>query len=385
MKDTILYWDESRYSSFPNLVKGEKDELWVGFDWNSHTPLTRGSEGAAHSHSGGLAGGETGHVELFSPDGGESWFEEGKDEQYHECPEKLRSALLSDGTQIRICRPADAFPAERKEEFAQRGFSVEDLPTGRIHVEHRLLMRRKRAGEDSWEDRDLRSGEEVPFFALIRNGADLWGCVLPDDTIVHQAYGSASAGDPFRAWVLRSEDGGETWEMVTMAYDGGVHPFNETSLLYLPEGRIIAMVRTSSGSKNIPQEEKYLWQTHSDDGGKTWSEPTKTEMWGYPAHLLLLRNGDVLCSYGHRRPPYGIRACFSYDGCKTWDVEHKAVLRKDGLTTQGTVEGMGSSADLGYPKTVELSDGSLFTVYYFTLGDGVTHVAATKWARDYAI
>ena len=46
---------------------------------------------------------------------------------------------------------------------------------------------------------------------------------------------------------------------------------------------------------------------------------------------------------------------------------------------------MGSSADLGYPKTVELSDGSLFTVYYFTLGDGVTHVAATKWARDYAI
>ena len=61
------------------------------------------------------------------------------------------------------------------------------------------------------------------------------------------------------------------------------------------------------------------------------------------------------------------------------------MLRKDGLTTQGTVVGMGSSADLGYPKTVELSDGSLFTVYYFTLGDGVTHVAATKWARDYAI
>ena len=379
MMDTVLYWDETRYSSFPTLVKGERDELWVGFDWNSHTPLARASEGAEHSHSGGLAGGRTGHVELFSPDGGESWFEDGKDELFRECPEELRSAVLSDGTQLGISRPPQAFPAQRRGEFTQRGLSVGELPGGRIHVEDRLRMRRKRAGEDHWESRDLRSGEELPFFALIRNGADLRGIILPDDTIVHQVYGSAAAGDPFRAWVLRSEDGGETWEMVTIAYDGGVHPFNETHLLYLPEGRIVAMVRTASGSKRIPEEEKYLWQTHSDDGGKTWSEVRKTEMWGYPAHLLLLRNGDVLCSYGHRRPPYGIRACFSRDGCTTWDVEREVVLRGDGLTTDGSVAGMGTRDDLGYPKTVELSDGSLFTVYYFTLGDSVTHVAATKW------
>lgn len=378
--DTVLYWHESRYSSFPSVVIGDADALWVSFNWNSHTPNARGSGGAAHSHMGGLAGGETGHVELFSPDGGASWFEEGKDQGYRPCPEKLRSAVLSDGTQVRISRPSDAFPGERREEFVRRGFSVEDLPDGRIHVGHRLVMERKKAGQDRWESRDLRSGEELPFVALI-HGADLQfrGCVLPDDTIVQQVYGNTVAGGPYRAWVLRSEDGGETWEMVPMAYDGGVHPFNESSLLYLPEGRIIAMVRTASGSKSIPEEEKYLWQTHSDDGGKTWSEPKKTGMWGYPAHLLMLRNGAVLCSYGHRRPPYGIRACFSYDGGRTWDVEGKIVLREDGLTADGAVAGMGSPSDLGYPKTVELADGSLFTVYYFTLGDGVTHIAATKW------
>ncbi len=38
---------------------------------------------------------------------------------------------------------------------------------------------------------------------------------------------------------------------------------------------------------------------------------------------------------------------------------------------------------MGYPRSVELSDGSFVTVYYITLGDGVTHVAATKWSRDY--
>jgi hypothetical protein len=32
---------------------------------------------------------------------------------------------------------------------------------------------------------------------------------------------------------------------------------------------------------------------------------------------------------------------------------------------------------------VELSDGTIFTVYYITLGDGVTHIAATRWSPDY--
>ena len=379
MNHSILYWDEARYSSFPNVVKGDSDELWVGFDWNSQTPLARGPAGAALSHGGASVGGKSGHVELFSQDGGECWFEEGKDDSYRECPEALRSAVLSDGTQIRISRPADVIPAEREGEFSKRGFALGELPRGRFRVEYRLEMLRKRAGEDRWESRYLKSGKELPFFALIRNGTDLISCILPDDTIVHQVYGSEAAGDPFRAWVLRSADAGDTWEMATMAYDGGEHPFNEASLLHLAGGRIVAMVRTSSSSKGIPDDEKYLWQTHSDDGGKTWSAVQKTPMWGYPAQLLLLRNGDVLCSYGHRRPPYGVRACLSRDGCETWEIDHEIVLRADGLTTDGVLTGKGTPADLGYPRTVELTDGSLFTVYYFTLGDSVTHVAATKW------
>ena len=381
MNHSVLYRDEARYSSFPTVAKGEGDELWVGFNWNSHTPLARGVEGAAHSHAGGLAGGATGHVELFSPDRGGSWFEQGKDDGYRECPEELRSAVLSDGTQIRISRPVNTYPPERREEFERRGFAVEEYP-GRIHVEHSLLMSRKPPGESDWEDLLLKSGEELPFFALVRNGTDLKGCVLADDTILNQVYGSLAAGDPFRAWVLRSEDGGDTWEMVTMAFDGGEHPFNESSLLALPGGRIVAMVRTASGSKRIPHEAKYLFQTHSDDGGRTWSEIRNTGLWGYPPHLLLLSSGDVLCSYGYRRAPYGVRACLSRDGCETWEPADGIVLRGDGLTTDGREAGKGTSADLGYPRTVELSDGSLFTVYYMTLGDSVTHVAATRWTLD---
>ena len=78
-----------------------------------------------------------------------------------------------------------------------------------------------------------------------------------------------------------------------------------------------------------------------------------------------------------------MRACLSRDGCETWEVADEIVLREDGLTTDGAVAGKGTPDDLGYPRTVELSDGSLLTVYYMTLGDSVTHVAATRWAPDH--
>ena len=104
-------------------------------------------------------------------------------------------------------------------------------------------------------------------------------------------------------------------------------------------------------------------------------------MWGYPADLRLLRNGNLLCTYGYRRKPYGIRACFSRDGGETWDTEHEVVLRDDALSG-GTGHGKGYPGDLGYPRTVELDDGSFLTAYYITLDDGVTHLAATRWSPD---
>ena len=34
------------------------------------------------------------------------------------------------------------------------------------------------------------------------------------------------------------------------------------------------------------QQTDHLWQVTSDDGGKSWSDPEMTPMWGYPAHLI---------------------------------------------------------------------------------------------------
>lgn len=56
-------------------------------------------------------------------------------------------------------------------------------------------------------------------------------------------------------------------------------------------------------------------------------------------------------TYGYRFDNIGIRAKLSYDDGNTWSNE---------IILLGGVE----SSDLGYPSTIELSDGTLLTVYY---------------------
>ena len=74
----------------------------------------------------------------------------------------------------------------------------------------------------------------------------------------------------------------------------------------------------------------------------------------------------VVCVYGYRHEPFGQRALLSRDGLH-WSEE--LILRDDGL-----------DADLGYPASVELDDGSILTVYYQRLpGDTQTSVQYTKW------
>ena len=43
----------------------------------------------------------------------------------------------------------------------------------------------------------------------------------------------------------------------------------------------------------------------SNDGGRTWSIPRPIGVWGLPSHLLRLRNGRILMTYGYRRAPCG--------------------------------------------------------------------------------
>jgi sialidase-1 len=128
--------------------------------------------------------------------------------------------------------------------------------------------------------------------------------------------------------------------------------FGEPHLLQLPSGRVIMMIRATAHPYNDQDPRCVLWESYSDDQGKTWVTPFATPLWGFPPHLALLSDGRVLCTYGYRRPPYGQRACLSSDGVH-WDLRDELILRDDA-----------PNGDLGYPASIELEPGIVLTVYY---------------------
>ena len=89
-------------------------------------------------------------------------------------------------------------------------------------------------------------------------------------------------------------------------------------------------------------------------------------MYGGPGHLLNLADGRLLCTYGRRKAPFGVRACLSADGGRTWDLEREIVIRADL-----------PNGDLGYPTTIEYAPGELFCCYYGQEPDGVTCIQGT--------
>jgi hypothetical protein len=161
-------------------------------------------------------------------------------------------------------------------------------------------------------------------------------------------------------FVVRSADGGRSWGRPVEAASVPGKEFEEPSLLRLPSGRLLLMLRENAGRR--------LHSCVSDDGGRSWSAPAPTGIRGYPAHLLLLPDGRVLCTVGWREPPYGIRAVLSADGGASWDLDGIAVIRDDL-----------PSKNLGYPCSMLEPDGSLFTVYYGEDGEGVTTIQSTRW------
>lgn len=103
------------------------------------------------------------------------------------------------------------------------------------------------------------------------------------------------------------------------------------------------------------------------------------QIWGYPPHMLKLRDGRILCAYSHRRDPMGIRAVLSGDGGRSWDMDNEVILRDDAVAVRGNPLGANSPSDLGYPLSVQLADETIFTTYYFVQDDAIVHCAATKW------
>ena len=176
---------------------------------------------------------------------------------------------------------------------------------------------------------------------------------------------------------VESVDEGRSWRQIgTVPLSAADRAVSEPHAAELPDGRLVCLWRYQP--EVVDDSPRYLRQTDSDDGGRTWTETRTTPMDGHPAHLLLLAGGDLLATYGRRVPPMGQRACLSRDGGATWAVEEEIVLRDDAPDLDLSWP---ANWDLGYPATVELSPGELLTVYYqIAPPDLKPSIQATRWS-----
>ena len=143
---------------------------------------------------------------------------------------------------------------------------------------------------------------------------------------------------------------------------------SETEMSAWPDGRVIAIIRAEwfdTPKERLPPEANgngtnrdgygyFLYQATSSDGGKTWSKPAQLPIWGHPACLVQLRSGNLLMVYGHRRPPFSVRAILSHDRGASWDLASMVELHRFDP----------GNYDIGYPVATELDNGEVLVAYY---------------------
>ncbi len=201
---------------------------------------------------------------------------------------------------------------------------------------HHTRVLRSTDGARTWQ---LTPGLPSPFVADETDGPMI---LLQDGSVLLTLDGQPQDGSPNQSALLRSQDSGLTWELLSViATDHGLY---ETNTVQLPDGRLVWIARP---------EGDIAW---SDDGGHTWTEPVTFGMRLFAPSLYVLRDGTLLCLHGsYGAGAGGLRAIFSSDGGYTW-------------VAPASDHGFLIDRAYGYGKAMELDDGSLFISYISTGG-----------------
>ena len=162
--------------------------------------------------------------------------------------------------------------------------------------------------------------------------------------------------------VEESTDQGRSWNLIgTVPTPEGIG-LGEPYMVEAKSGKLVGLFRW--GISDL--RKKIMWQSESLDGGRTWTETYRTEILGYPAHMLRLKDDRILLVYGLRVAPFGEKARVSDDEGETWSDE------------MALYNGFGP--DHGYPASAVLADGSILTVYYHPENPGeTTCLMGTHW------
>jgi len=356
MKHIVVYRKEDEFAGWPfngGMWQFQDGELLLGF-----------FRGACDYKSPGCAGHRKVDVEhclIRSKDGGETWPIESMSTVY---PNRRAFA-----DSLRTLSP----PAEAKEVFDPNadgfclisGFGIP--PADAPYLAFTLLSTDRGKSWKAKQRLPIAGPDKGQFGHL---GGRPSTVVRKDGMLLLFVHGSRSPQEkPSVPLVYASSDGGGSWGLLAE-----VEPKPRLPMAIMPypllfrDDTLLMAVRRQYDFQNA-----FTQVYASEDLGRTWHFKSRVNDWGAPANLLELEDGRLICVYGVRRPPYGIRARWSDDQGESWGPE--LVLRDDG-----------GSADLGYPRSLLRDDGTIVTAYYFNeakdpvqFEGGVRHIAVTLW------
>lgn len=196
---------------------------------------------------------------------------------------------------------------------------------------------------------------------------------LSDGRLLYLGRGQTAKGEAPSdgIYACESVDDGATWRIISHIAKSpdmtDAELMCEPHLVELSDGTLLGAIRVQTSGRGSYFT---IYTCRSQDGGVTWSTPEATGICGSPPHLILHSSGAVILTYARRVAPLGEYARISHDGGRTWS-EEKAISPASPV------------ADCGYPSSVELSDGSILTVYYQRYADDdYCSILYTRWSVD---
>jgi len=210
----------------------------------------------------------------------------------------------------------------------------------------RIGVIRSLDGGQTWEQKVRRM--PPGFTASATDGPVL---ELPDGTILLAGEGHEKSG----RWVigvLRSKDRGATWQRIAKVKTD--HDQYEPTMARLTDGTLVMITRPEGAI------------TFSSDNGQTWTEPVTFGFRLFAPTLLVLADGTLLCHYGSYNHG-GLRAIFSTNGGHTW-----IAAAKD--------RGFRIDTTYGYSRSCLMPDGAAYLAYIGTGGHAKKDAENMIWS-----